>query len=333
MILADKIIKLRKERGWSQEELAMKLNVSRQSVSKWESMASIPDLDKIIKLSEMFGVSTDYLLRDDVEVDPNAAGQADVYEPTQESIHTISLEEANAYMAAVAGGAKKLTLAIAMCIVSPVILIIMAGLAEYKIVAITEDMAAGFGVSVLFVFLAFAVAIFVFYGMNMEKYEFLEQEWIALEYGVKGIVEKKKMDFEPSYRKGVVLGISGCIVAVVPIMLCVSLGLPEIYCVYGVAALLVIIAFSVAMITYHCSIWESYAKLLEEGDYTRTEKTENKKNATIASAYWLAVVAFFLAISFVTMRWDRTWIIWPVAGVSYGVLVAILKAVRSKKRS
>ena len=63
MILADKIIKLRRQSGFSQEELAARLNVSRQSVSKWESGTSIPDLNKIIKLSEIFGVSTDYLLK------------------------------------------------------------------------------------------------------------------------------------------------------------------------------------------------------------------------------------------------------------------------------
>ena len=65
MTLAEKIIRLRKEQGWSQEELAHRLEVSRQAVSKWESMASVPDLDKILKLSQLFGVSTDYLLKDD----------------------------------------------------------------------------------------------------------------------------------------------------------------------------------------------------------------------------------------------------------------------------
>ena len=64
MNLAEKIMTLRKKRGWSQEELAMQLNISRQSVSKWESGASIPDLDKILKLSEIFDVTTDYLLKE-----------------------------------------------------------------------------------------------------------------------------------------------------------------------------------------------------------------------------------------------------------------------------
>ena len=67
MIFADKLIALRKKAGWSQEELAQQLNVSRQSVSKWEGAQSVPDLDKIVQLSRIFGVSTDYLLKDELE--------------------------------------------------------------------------------------------------------------------------------------------------------------------------------------------------------------------------------------------------------------------------
>ena len=67
MILADKIITLRKKNGWSQEELAEKLNVTRQSVSKWEGAQSVPDLNKILLMSRIFEVSTDYLLKDELE--------------------------------------------------------------------------------------------------------------------------------------------------------------------------------------------------------------------------------------------------------------------------
>ena len=63
-MLSEKIINLRKSRGWSQEELAEKLDVSRQSVSKWESGVSNPELDKIVAMSTLFGVTTDYLLKD-----------------------------------------------------------------------------------------------------------------------------------------------------------------------------------------------------------------------------------------------------------------------------
>ena len=62
MVLADKIIDLRKKNGWSQEELGEQLGVSRQAVSKWESMQTAPDTNKILAMAEIFGVSTDYLL-------------------------------------------------------------------------------------------------------------------------------------------------------------------------------------------------------------------------------------------------------------------------------
>ena len=67
MILAEKISEERKKNGWSQEELADKLGVSRQAVSKWESAGSIPELQKIIQLAALFNISTDYLLKDEIE--------------------------------------------------------------------------------------------------------------------------------------------------------------------------------------------------------------------------------------------------------------------------
>lgn len=65
MAISDKILNLRKENGLSQEAFAEKLGVSRQSVSKWESGTATPDIDKIVSMSELFGVSTDYLLKED----------------------------------------------------------------------------------------------------------------------------------------------------------------------------------------------------------------------------------------------------------------------------
>lgn len=75
MTFADKLIQLRKKAGWSQEELAVRMNVTRQSVSKWEGAQSVPDLEKMVMLSELFGVSTDYLLKADMDA-PEAVNTA-----------------------------------------------------------------------------------------------------------------------------------------------------------------------------------------------------------------------------------------------------------------
>ena len=71
MILADKITDLRKKNGWSQEDLAEKMGVSRQSISKWESAQSVPDMGRIVRLSEVFSVRTDYVLKYDVVAELN----------------------------------------------------------------------------------------------------------------------------------------------------------------------------------------------------------------------------------------------------------------------
>lgn len=68
MKLSEKIVTLRKQKGWSQEELADKLNVSRQAVGKWETETALPEVDKILQMATLFDVSTDSLLKDDVQL-------------------------------------------------------------------------------------------------------------------------------------------------------------------------------------------------------------------------------------------------------------------------
>ena len=69
MTLGEKIYNQRKFRGMSQEELASQITVSRQAVSKWELGESVPDTENVVQLSKLFGVSTDYLLNDNIETD------------------------------------------------------------------------------------------------------------------------------------------------------------------------------------------------------------------------------------------------------------------------
>ena len=69
MTLGEKLQKLRKSKGMSQEELASKITVSRQAISKWELNTAIPDTENIIQLSKLFEVSADYLLNDNFNSD------------------------------------------------------------------------------------------------------------------------------------------------------------------------------------------------------------------------------------------------------------------------
>ena len=98
MILADKIIENRKKNGWSQEELADKLGVSRQSVSKWEGAQAVPDMKKILQLSELFGVSTDYLLKDEIEETDIVAQEYADFSDNEDIPVKVSVEEAHRFI-------------------------------------------------------------------------------------------------------------------------------------------------------------------------------------------------------------------------------------------
>lgn len=101
MILADKIIELRKKAGWSQEELAEQLGVTRQSVSKWEGAQSVPDMEKVVQMSRLFGVTTDFLLKDELEVAQPAESE------TGENLRRVTMEEASLYLSLPQGGSAE----------------------------------------------------------------------------------------------------------------------------------------------------------------------------------------------------------------------------------
>ena len=134
MILADKIIELRKKNGWSQEDLAEKLEVSRQSISKWEGAQSIPDMNKILKLSEVFSVSTDYLLKDEIELDsPGEPPKIDTESSLKEV--PVSMEEANAFLKHKNQAASQIALGVLLCILSPSLLIVLSTLQESSLLS------------------------------------------------------------------------------------------------------------------------------------------------------------------------------------------------------
>ena len=114
MTFSDKLIALRKKAGWSQEELAERLNVSRQSVSKWESAQSMPDIDKILQLSSLFSVTTDCLLKDTQDDPQPAAAQ------TPSPLPRVTLAQAEDYLTKAQANAPQMALATALCIVSPI---------------------------------------------------------------------------------------------------------------------------------------------------------------------------------------------------------------------
>lgn len=324
MILGEKIALLRKKNNYSQEDLANELGISRQSVSKWESGNSIPDLDKIIKMSSLFGVSTDYLLKDELE----EATPSESDEVIEEG-KTVSLEEANSFLEATSQFASKLSFAISLFILSPVTFIILGGLSETGIAPMTENMATGFGTAVLLLLVAVGVVIIVMSGIAYGKYDYLEKEKIILQYGVAGIVNKKKAEFAETFRRNIALGVGIIIVGIIPLMIAAGFSASEFVEVVCTGVLLAAVSLGVHQIVWAGVIQGSFQKLLQEEDYSEENKELKKKTGSFAGIYWCLVTAIYLGISFTTNLWYKSWIIWPVTGVLFaainGIYISIVK--------
>lgn len=327
MILADKIMNLRKKQGWSQEELAEKLDVSRQSVSKWEGGLSIPDLNKIIAMSALFGVSTDYLLKDELEqITPSETSDID----DAETVRTLDAEDANRYLDRVGRISWRIAIGVMLCILSPVTLIIFMGLCEAG--QLEEGIAVAGGLLALFSFVAAAVAIFVPNVISLSEYEYLEKEPIRLAYGVRGIVEKKRDAYAPKYTLLLTLGILLCIVGVVPLIVFGAMEAGETLLTLCVSLIFISCSVGVLLIVRACYIQGSFQKLLQTGDYTETNKKRTRENTVLDTVYWGVVTAAYLGVSFLTSAWHVTWIVWPVAGCLYPLAGLLVRAIRGNQK-
>lgn len=306
MILADKIIELRKKQGMSQEELAEKLGVSRQSVSKWEGAQSTPDLNRILQLAEIFSVSTDTLLKDSEELSAAAAPVQETAE-TEPPLRKVSMEEANSFLAANEKHSLRTAIGVALCILCVLPIIIIGDITKYGDVI---------GVPMMFVLIAAGVSLFIISGQKMKPYEYLDKEGIDTEYGISGMVNEKKSKFAPKHTLSIVIGVVLFILSVIPFIVLEEVMEENSYTdAIGAAVFFPMIAIGVALIVHSSIIMNGYHKLLEDEGFTREKKSRSHAPSPAMTVYWCSVTALYLALSFLTKRWDLTWLIWVIAGI------------------
>lgn len=330
MILADKIMTLRKKAGWSQEELAARLNISRQSVSKWEGAQSIPDMDKVVQMSRLFGVTTDFLLKDELEIEEHTQS-----EPMDEPpLRRVTMEEASAYLALRRAAAPKMALATFLCIISPVALLMLAAMSEVSRFGISENAASGIGLCGLLVLVAIGVALFLTCSAKVRDFAFLEEEPFETEYGVSGMVKERMQDFAGTYSRLHITGTVLCILSAVPLFVSMCMETSDVVYVAAVCLLLIIAGIGCVAFTYGGTIHASMERLLEEGDYTRQQKSRRGVKGAISTIYWLLVTAIFMWYTFGPSGNGQarySWFIWAIAGVLYAAVMLVVNLIQRSR--
>lgn len=328
MIFADKLILLRKKAGWSQEELADQMNVTRQSVSKWEGAQSVPDLEKMLRLSELFGVSTDYLLKDEIE----EAEHIDSSDDTP-SLRRVSMEEANAFLSVKLRTAKTIAYAAFLCILSPIALLILSAISESTAGVLNENIANGIGMIVLIILIAIAAVMFISSGSKTAPFAYLEKEKFETEYGVSGMVKERKAQYKDLHTKHNIVGTCLCVTALIPLFIGAIINADsDLFLIIMLSLSFLIAGVGVICFIKTGIIWASYEKLLQEGEYSKENKEKPSLSSAIYTAYWVIAAAVYLGYSLSSNNWGQSWIIWVVAGVIFPAVIAITNAFEKKSK-
>ncbi len=328
MDLSDKLIALRRREGWSQEELAARLGVSRQSVSKWEGAQSVPDISRIVQLSQLFGVSCDYLLKEDAP--PEAAPEPSAPQP---AVRQVTMEEAADYLSLTRKNAPLRALATFLCVICPIPLLLLIAAAEDGRWSLTENAAVGVGLCSLLVLVAVAVALFLVCSARTRAYDFLEKEPVETSRELRAMVRRQEQDFQGPYSRLMASGVVLCILSAAPLFAAVSLQASDLAYIVAVCLLLFLVGLGCIFFVYGGSRWGALKKLLEEEDYTRAEKRRRSFLGAVSACYWLLVTAIYLFVTFspvFPVGPEDSWLVWAIGGVLYAALLALLKLPRNK---
>ena len=254
MKLPEKIIARRRLKDWSQEDLAERLNVSRQSVSKWESGASTPELDRIAELCRLFDVSADTLIRD--ELTPECLGES---VPAVDPEHPLlTLDDTYAYVAQSQTVANKIGLGVAACIVSPALVVLFSD--------VSESMSNLLGLPVMFLLIAWGVWQFITAGSMNDRYRFIEKRRFTLSREAQSWIVEAREQFRPALARDIAIGVVLCILSPMPIILLDALYHSALMAGIGPALLLLLVALAVYLFIYSGSVQGCYHRLLKERD-------------------------------------------------------------------
>lgn len=346
-MLAEKIAMLRKKKGLSQEAFAEQLDVSRQAVSKWESGSTFPEIDKIVRMSEMFGVTTDYLLKDtpeEAEEVTNDATEDEISsdrEPEREVIPpapTVTRSELISYVSDVKKNAFYLALSVLLCIVSPVFLVFLSAASGYPEEAgfsVSPQMAAAIGVSALLLTIAAATAGFILIGIKGEKLDATEKKSLGGEGDETfALLSEEMARIETPYAVGLILGIVLCILSPVPIIFFAVAGFSDFYVICAVDALLLMVAVGVFLMVRVCEIKERYDRFFKVNGTEPCECAKTKKDrafSAVEEVYWLVVLIAYLIWSFMSMDWHITWVLWVISALVWAIVDIIFGATKHSK--
>ena len=299
---------LRKRAGLTQEDLAEKMEVSRQSVSKWESNSAYPEMDAILRLCDLFGVDMDTLLRGDVS-------RRFTEDTTGYDKHM------NAFSRAIAGGVGLILLGVTVLMF---LLIGAQGREDAVVLPIT-------GTAILLVCITVAAAIFIVSGMGHDR--FRKKHPAIQPFYTEEQIDAFDRRFPLLIAFPVVLILAGVVVQVAIVLVpeLSDMGTKDQWALLGTSILLLCVTVAVTVLVwtgiqkgkYDIEAYNREAR--QEFSPTPEQKRLNQLVGAVWGAGMVLAAALHLLLGFVWELWDSARVIYPVAALLCVAITIFLK--------
>ena len=290
MSLSENLQNLRKIKNMSQEELAEKLNVSRQAVSKWESGNGYPETEKIISICEIFDCSMDQLVKGKISNDIKS--------------------EKNNYDLMMTKAAKGISLGVALILLGVSIMLTILGFASNEQ---AEEQYALIGVIAVLTGVIFAVPLFIIHGTKIENFK-KKNPKIANVYS-----EDEVEEGNSKYTKNLAIGISIILLGVVIMMLLLGLKTFGEESTIPVATLMYFVTIGVLLIIYSGKMKEKFDIEKYNNENTEEYKKVENKIGRICGVIMLITTIIFLVWGFTLNMWYINWVVYPVYFLGMGI--------------
>lgn len=242
------------------------------------------------------------------------------------SIRVVSRAEAEEYMEVSQRSCKWIALGVMICILSPIPLFLCGGIAD-AVRPLSDGAIVLCGLVPLLIMIGIAVAMFIHNGSVMQKFEYLKKEKIKVDPVYERELVQMAEEERPAAERKLIISVLLFIFAVIPLLISGGLTDEDIVHVAALCFMMCVIAIGVALIIVGQNRQSCIKVLLQQEDYTLENKKSNRIMNAVSSVYWCIVTAVYLGWSLYTMHWGITWVIWPVAGVLYVAIEAIVKVI------
>ena len=243
----------------------------------------------------------------------------DTHEDPTKQYRVVDLDEATDYIETQDQYRPGIANGVALIILGVAFWMLLMGLSDGPL-PISLEITSVVGLAFLLIAIAGAVYIFIKNGSEMSKYDYLEKEPFTLSPRASTFLVEKRKELQTVQPSKIAINVLLYIIAVIPIILGSLMN--QHWTFIGLATALVIVAIATRQIIIVGGASTPYAVIFQEEEYEVTKKADSRLQA-LSQVYWMLITGLFLGYSFITGNWGISWVIWPIAGLLFGMIQVI----------